>query len=134
VRVWLLLRSELMNLRRLIRSAAGPFLHVAGCAFVVAVLLSFPTSSVHRFDESFRTVQFRHTIVRHTFMANPGEDGVQKAEQLRVVAPSVREPVAIDLTLARETRVERVFDTPIIVALQRFKLGPSRSGATDPLL
>lgn len=123
-----------MNLRRLIRSGAAPFLHAAGCAFIVTLLLSFPTSSVHRFDEHFRTIEFRHTIVRHTFMANPEEDGVQKAEQLHVAPTTPAPHVAIDETLARETRVELAAATPSIVVLQRFKLGPSRSGATDPLI
>jgi hypothetical protein len=123
-----------MNFRRSIGRGAGAFFHTAACTFVVAMLLSFPTSSVQRFDQRFRAVEFRHSIVRHTFMANPGQDGIQAAEQVQV-APATRiPPVAIDANPAPEARVELISDTPTIVVLQRFKLGPSRSGPTDPLI
>jgi hypothetical protein len=121
-----------MNVRRLIGRGASVSFHAAACAFVVTILLSFPTSSVQRFDQSFRSVQFRHTIVRHTFMADAGEDGVQATEHAKVAPATPVTLVAFEAP--HETRVSHFSATPIIVVLQRFKLGPSRSGATDPLI
>ena len=88
--------------------------------------------TVQHFGHSFRTVEFRHSIVRHTFIANPREDGADKAKQIhtaRIIPVGIAMPVNVSSTRL----IEPAVSVPTILILHRFKLGPSRSGGSDPL-
>jgi hypothetical protein len=121
-----------MNLVKYSRPEARAVFHAAACALGIAMLLLFPANAVQHFGQSFRTVEFRHSIVRHTFIANPGEDGVQKAEQVHI-APAIPVGIAMPVIVKRPTPVEPAYCVPSILVLHRFKLGPTRSSGSDPL-
>jgi hypothetical protein len=97
------------------------------------MLLSFPTARGHLYSQHFGTTQIRQNIVRHTFVAGPEANGVEEIAhidaQATIPAPATIENVA-----------ERLFSLPVVSIvptfriLQHLKLGPSRSGASDPLL
>ena len=122
----------------------GNFLKISGqslamvcrvsiCAIGVAMLISFPTARAQHFRQHFGTTEVRQNIVRHTFVAGPETGAVEDvtcadAQPARVLLPTT-------FQLANRFRPsEVVADVPTFRILQRLKLGPTRSGASDPLL
>ena len=97
------------------------------------MLLSFPITRAHNFGQHFGTTEIRHNIVRHTFVAGPEAGGVEKIAHFDSLS-------AIPGTVIVENAAKLLFPLPLVSSvptfriLQHFKLGPSRSGATDPLL
>jgi len=108
-------------------------LRVAACIVSVAMLLSFPLTRAHSFGQHFGTTQIRHSIVRHTFVAGPETSGVEKMVHFDA-QPSIPEPVVVASAATRLFPLPLLSIVPTFRILQHFKLGPSRSGATDPLL
>jgi hypothetical protein len=121
-----------MDLVKYSRREAGAALHAAACVLGVAMLLLFPANAGQHFGHSFRHVEFRHSIVRHTFIANPGEDGADKAKQIHT-ARTILVGIAMPVNLKQHTPVEPAVSVPTILVLHRFKLGPTRSSGSDPL-
>jgi hypothetical protein len=108
-------------------------LRIAACIVSVAMLLSFPLTKVHSFGQHFGTTQIRQNIVRHTFVAGPETTGVEKMVHFDA-QPSIPEPAVVASAATRLFPLPLLSNVPTFRILQHFKLGPSRSGATDPLL
>jgi hypothetical protein len=108
-------------------------LRVAACIVSVAMLLSFPLARTHSFGQHFGTTQIRHSIVRHTFVAGPETTGVEKMVHFDAQT-SIPEPAVLASAATRLFPLPLLSTVPTFRILQHFKLGPSRSGATDPLL
>jgi hypothetical protein len=108
-------------------------LRVAACIVSVAMLLSFPLTRAHSFGQHFGTTQIRHSIVRHTFVAGPATSGVEKIVHFDA-QPSIPEPAVVASAATRLFPLPLLSSVPTFRILQHFKLGPSRSGATHPLL
>ena len=97
------------------------------------MLLSFPMTRTHSFGQHFGTTQIRQNIVRHTFVAGPEAGGVEKIAHLDA-QPAIPTPVIVENVAKRCFLMAIVSDVPTFRILQHFKLGPSRSGTSDPLL
>jgi len=97
------------------------------------MLLSFPLTKAHSFGQHFGTTEIRHNIVRHTFVAGPETGGVEKVAHIDS-QPSIPEPAVLANAATRLFPLPLLSSVPTFRILQHFKLGPSRSGATDPLL
>lgn len=99
----------------------------------IAMLLSFPANSSHSFGEHFRSNEVRRSIVRHAIVAGPEADGVQAIAHVDA-EPTIPMPVVIE----SDPKTLDVFELPSEVSfvrlIQRFKLGSSSSGGSDPLL
>jgi hypothetical protein len=99
----------------------------------IVMLLSFPVNSSHNFAEHFRTNEVRRSIVRHAFVAGPEADGAQAIAHIDA-EPTIPMPAIIE-TAAKPLDVFELSSVVSFVRLiQRFKLGRSSSGGSDPLL
>jgi hypothetical protein len=123
------LRNLLTTSSRLIASS----LRVAACVISVAMLLSFPLTRPHSFGQHFGTTQIRHNIVRHTFVAGPEAGGVEKIAYIEALT-AIPTAVIVENVLVRLSPHRIVPELPTFRILQHFKLGPSRSDASDPLI
>jgi hypothetical protein len=108
-------------------------LRAAACILSVAMLLSFPTAGAHQFGQRFGTTEIRQNIVRHTFVAGPEAGGVEKIAHINA-QPAIPMPVIVENVAKGFFPQAIVSEVPAFRLLQHFKLGPSRSGAPDPLL
>lgn len=115
------------------RGAIAASLRVAACIVSVAMLLSFPITRAHSFGQHFGTTEIRHNIVRHTFVAGPEAGGVEKIAHVDA-QPAIPVPLTIENVAKCLFLRTIVSDVPTFRILQHLKLGPSRSGASDPLL
>jgi hypothetical protein len=108
------------------------FLRVAACILSVAMLLSFPAARPHHFGQHFGTTEIRQNIVRHTFVAEPepGEEEIAQSD----AQPAIPMPVTLESVAKSFLSPAIVSNLPTFRILQHLKLGPSRSGASDPLL
>ncbi len=97
------------------------------------MLLSFPITRAHSFGQHFGTTEIRHNIVRHTFVAGPEAGGVEKIAHVDA-QPAIPVPLTIENVAKCLFLRTIVSDVPTFRILQHLKLGPSRSGASDPLL
>jgi hypothetical protein len=113
--------------------AIATTIRATACILSVAMLLSFPTAQAHHFGQHFGTTEIRQNIVRHTFVAGPEAGGAEKIALIDA-QPANPPAVTIDNGVKRYFPLEIVSEVPAFRLLQHFKLGPSRSGATDPLL
>ena len=111
----------------------GTFFRTAACIVSVAMLLSFPLTRAHSFGQHFGTTQIRQNIVRHTFVAGPETSAIEKILHFEAL-PSIPEPAVLASAATRLFPLPLFSTVPTFRILQHFKLGPSRSGATDPLL
>lgn len=102
------------------------------CVLGVVMLLSFPATGVRGFQDHFRTPQVRQSIERHTFFAQPEVTG---AEQVAPADLAPTAPVAIVTSVfSKPLAIFRVVPAiPLTRFLLRLKLGPARSGGSDPL-
>jgi hypothetical protein len=108
-------------------------LRATACILSVAMLLSFPTARAHHFGQHFGTTEIRQNIVRHTFVAGPEASGAEEIT-LTDAQPATATAVTIENVTKRYFAAAIVSEVPAFRILQHFKLGPSRSGAKDPLL
>jgi hypothetical protein len=108
------------------------FLRVAACIVSVAMLLSFPAARPHHFGQHFGSTQIRQNIVRHTFVAGP-EAGEEKIAQIDA-QPATPMPVTVVSAARSLLPPAMIADVPTFRILLHLKLGPARSGASDPLL
>ena len=103
----------------------------------ILMLLSFPANASHSFGEHLRTNEVRRSIVRHAFVAGPEADGAQTIAHIDA-QPTIPMPVIIESDPkpldAFELSSQVSSDCSFVRLIQRFKLGPSRSGGPDPLL
>jgi hypothetical protein len=113
--------------------AIATTIRAAACILSVAMLLSFPTARAHNFGQNFGATEIRQNIVRHTFVAGPEAGGVEKIALIDAQAANPT-PVTIENIAKRLFPVAIAAQVPAFRILQHFKLGPSRSGASDPLL
>jgi len=113
--------------------AIATLLRVAACIVSVAMLLSFPVTRAHNFGQHFGTTEIRHNIVRHTFVAGPEAGGVEKIAHFDSLS-AIPGPATIENTTARFSTHAIVSEVPTYRILQHLKLGPSRSGPSDPLI
>src|SRR5579859_3719970 len=97
------------------------------------MLLSFPAARAHSFGQHFGTTQIRQNIVRHTFVAGPEAGGIEKLAHIDWQA-TVPSPVTIENVTKFLSPRATVVHVPTFRILRHLKLGPSRSGASDPLL
>jgi hypothetical protein len=123
----------LRNLLTTGSSAIATSLRVTACVVGVAMLLSFPVTRAHNFGQHFGTTEIRHSIVRHTFVAGPEAGGVEKIAHFDSLS-AIPGPVIVENAAKLLFPLPLVSSVPTFRILQHFKLGPSRSGATDPLL
>jgi hypothetical protein len=107
-------------------------LRAAACILSVAMLLSFPIANAHHFGQHFGATEIRQNIVRHTFVAGPEAGGVEKIALIDA-QPAIPMPVIIGNVAKSFFPLAIVSKVPTFRILQHFKLGPSRSGAPDPL-
>jgi hypothetical protein len=107
-------------------------MRAAACILSVAMLLSFPSARSHLYSQHFGTTEIRQNIVRHTFVAGP-EAGEEKIAQIDA-QPAIPVPVTIEIVAKSFFPPAIVSNLPTFRILQHLKLGPSRSGASDPLL
>jgi hypothetical protein len=127
---------EIGVLRNLLKSASRSIavsLRVAACIVSVAMLLSFPVSRAHSFGQHVGTTEIRQNIVRHTFVAGPETGGVERMTHIDALA-AIPTPVIVENVAKCLFSLAIVSDVPIFRTLRHLKLGPSRSGAPDPLL
>ena len=96
------------------------------------MLLSFPATRAHSSGQHFGTPQIRQNIVRHTFVAGPETGGVEKIAHIDS-QPAIPSPVTIE-NVAKGFSPLATFGRSDFPYPQHLKLGPSRSGAPDPLL
>jgi hypothetical protein len=123
-------------LRNLLTSssrAIAASLRAAACILSVAMLLSFPTARAHLYSQHFGTTQIRQNIVRHTFVAGPEASGVEEIAHVDAQA-TIPAPATVENVAKRLFCLPVVLVVPTFRILQHLKLGPSRSGAPDPLL
>ena len=99
----------------------------------IVMLLSFPANASHNFGEHFRTNEVRRSIVRHAFVAGPEADGAQTIAHIDA-QPTIPMPVIIHSDPKPLDSFELSSEFSFVRLIQRFKLGPSRSGGPDPLL
>jgi hypothetical protein len=99
----------------------------------IVMLLSFPANASHNFGEHFRANEVRRSIVRHAFVAGPEADGAQTIAHIDA-QPTIPMPVIIESDLKPLDSFELSSEFSFVRLIQRFKLGPSRSGGSDPLL
>ena len=97
------------------------------------MLLSFPTARAHLYSQHFGATEVRQSIVRHTFVAGPEDGVVEEIAHVDAQAP-VPLPVTVESVAQRLLSLPVVSVVPTFRILQHLKLGPSRSGAPDPLL
>ena len=129
-----MLESEVLrNFLKFSGQAIATTLRATACILSLAMLLSFPITSAHYFSEHFGSTQIRHNIVRHTFVAGPEAGGVEKIAHIDA-QPAIPMPVIIENVAKSFFPQAIVSEVPAFRILQQFKLGPSRSGAPDPLL
>ena len=114
-------------------SMIGMFIRAATCIVSVAMLLSFPLTRAHSFGQHFGTTEIRHSIVRHTFVAGPESSGAEKIVHFEAL-PSIPEPAVLVSAATRLFPLPLLSIVPTFRILHHFKLGPSRSGASDPLI
>ncbi len=113
--------------------AVAATLRATACILTVAMLLSFPAARAHQFGQHFGTTEIRQNIVRHTFVARPEASDIEKIALIDA-QPATAMPVTIE-NVAKNFFPQATFsEVPAFRILQHFKLGPSRSGAKDPLL
>jgi len=112
--------------------AIAKTLRAAACILSVAMLLSFPIANAHHFGQHFGATEIRQNIVRHTFVAGPEAGGVEKIALIDA-QPAIPMPVIIENVANTFFPLGLVSQVPAFRILQHFKLGPSRSGASDPL-
>jgi len=105
----------------------------AACIVGVAMLLSFPAITAHHFGPHFGATEIRRSIVRHTFVAGPEEDGLEETAHIDA-QPAIPMPVIIENVAKGFFPQTIVSEVPAFRLLQHFKLRPSRSDAPDPLL
>jgi hypothetical protein len=123
-------------LRNLLKSASRSIavsLRVAACIVSVAMLLSFPVSKAHSFGQHFGTTQIRRNIVRHTFVAGPETGGVERMTHIDALA-SIPTPLIVENVAKCLLPLATVLQVPPLRIFRHFKLGPSRSSVSDPLL
>lgn len=113
--------------------AIAAALRAVACILGVAMLLSFPSARAHLFSQHFGTTEIRQNIVRHTFVAGPEAGGVEEIAHVDAQA-TIPAPVTIENVAKRLFSLPVVSVVPTFRILQHLKLGPSRSGAPDPLL
>jgi hypothetical protein len=108
-------------------------IRVAACVLSVAMLLSFPVTRAHSFGQHFGTTEIRHNIVRHTFVAGPETCEVDKISHIDAL-PAVPTTVIVENLGVRLSPDTVASELPTFRIVHHFKLGPSRSGASDPLI
>lgn len=96
------------------------------------MLLSFPAARPHHFGQHFGSTQIRRNIVRHTFVAGPAA-GEEKISQIDA-QPAIPVPVTFESFATSFFPPVTASYFPTFRFLLRLKLGPSRAGASDPLL
>ena len=97
------------------------------------MLLSFPITRAHNFGQHFGTTEVRHNIVRHTSVAGPEAGDVEKIAHFDSLS-AIPGPVIVENAAKLLFPLPIVSSVPTFRILQHFKLGPSRSGPSDPLL
>lgn len=123
-------------MRNFLKSCACAFgrcLEVAVSVVGIVMLLSFPANASHHFDAHFRSNEVRSSIVRHAIVAGPEADDAQTIVHIDSL-PSVPAQMIIQNSPKLVTSFDSSGEVSLFRLLQRFKLGPSRSGGPDPLL
>jgi hypothetical protein len=114
-------------------SMIGMFIRAAACIVSVAMLLSFPLTRAHSFGQHFGTTEIRHNIVRHTFVAGPETSEVGKISHIDAL-PAVPTTEIVENLVVRLSPDTIASELPTFRIVHHFKLGPSRSGPSDPLI
>ncbi len=120
------------NLSKLSARTFTTICRAALCVVGVAMLVSFPANNVRRFDDHFRAPEVRRSIERHTFFAQPELTGAEQIAHAEV-APTVLIPVTRPDFSKPLANFRIVSEIPLTRLLLRLKLGPARSGGSDPL-
>ena len=123
----------LLNFQKISGQSLATVFRVSICAIGVAMLISFPTARAQHFRQHFGSTEVRQSIVRHTFVAGPETGGVEDVTYADAQPATALLPTILQLA-NRFRPSEVVADVPMFRILQRLKLGPTRSGASDPLL
>jgi hypothetical protein len=121
------------NLLKISGQTIATILRMTICAVGVAMLISFPTARTHGFGQHFGTIQIRQNIVRHTFVAGPETGAIEEIAQVDAHPVTPVPPTILRLA----SRLSRLLNIPNVATfriVRHVKLGPTRSGASDPLL
>jgi len=108
------------------------FLHVAVCVVSVAMLLSFPASSVHNFGTHFRTPEVRRALERHTSVAQ-SEGTTDELVARTDLLPTFFTPAETVSKIVPLDNFEPPSEVALSSLLNRRKLGSRGSGGQDPL-
>ena len=119
-------------LRSCARATATCF-EVAISVVGIVMLLSFPANASHQFDAHFRSNEVRRSIVRNASIAGPEADAARTVARIDA-EPAIPMPVIAESAAKPLTTFDFSSDVSLVRLLQRFKLGPSRSSGSDPLL
>lgn len=125
------------EMRSGLKSGAHVFsnvLQLGACILTIAMLLAFPAVTAHHFDEHYRTPHVRRWVVRHTCVAQPESTASDRVQPASVVETKLPATIQTESANTRFAVLEPAPDVPLIRLLLRSKLGPSRSGSSDPLL
>ncbi len=129
-----ILRAEvLQHLLKTTGRTISASLRALACILSVAMLLSFPVAKVHSFGPHFGTTEIRQNIVRHTFVAGPETGGVERMTHVDALA-AIPTPAIVENVAKCVLPLATILIAPTFHTLRHLKLGPSRSGASDPLL
>lgn len=123
----------LRNFLKISGQSLATVFRVSICAIGVAMLISFPTARVQHFRQHFGTSEVRQNIVRHTFVAGPETGTVEDFAYADAQPATALLPPIVQLA-DRFRSSEVIADVPTFRIVQHLKLGPTRSGASDPLL
>jgi hypothetical protein len=99
----------------------------------IVMMLTFPANGSHNFGAHFRSNEVRRSIVRHSVVAGPEADGARTIARVDTKR-TIPVPVMAESSAKPLAGFEFSAQVSLIDLLQRFKLGPSRSNGSDPLL
>jgi hypothetical protein len=97
------------------------------------MIFAFAAVPAHRYDSHFRPPQTRRTIQRHIEAAQPEAAAAATLESAFLADPTLRIPVQIETALAPLPRYDIASEVSQVRLIKRLRLGPNRSGNSDPL-
>jgi hypothetical protein len=98
------------------------------------MLLTFPLSKAHTFNDHFRTPEIRRSIVRHTQVAEAENATTESVQRINIQPTPLPKLLDLNKQSASITIVEFVPQAAPSRLFLRLKLGASPGGGEDPLI